>query len=96
MFPLILMAAYNTNGTTQAIDVPHIDFLHPAIFSLYIFGTFGGATVQLQASYDGVNYVNVPGASTSTATVLTVTINAVKMRCVVSGGTAASITAALM
>jgi len=80
------------NGTGSAV---------PGFFtdkaSLYVSGTFGGATVTLEASPDdGTTWVPVNGVSVTAATVLTIDLVATQVRGVVTGGTAEAVDAQII
>lgn len=60
------------------------------IYTLYAYGTFNGATVKFQASYDGTTYIDITNASYTSAKVDNLTINANFIRAVISGAGAST------
>lgn len=80
-----------TNGNSASLA-------HPGgPLGLIVRGTFGGATVKLQISDNGANWVDITDALfTSEAAVLLVVPGGAILRASISGGTAASLTVALI
>lgn len=82
---------YTTNGNSSSL-------IHAGgTVALVVRGTFGGATVKLQISDDGSNWVDITDASftSAAAKLLTVPTGAI-LRANIAGGTAASLTVAII
>jgi hypothetical protein len=68
--------------------------------AVQISGTFGGATVKMQASNDGTTFADIKdihntAVSTSAAAIFEISSSAVYLRPAISGGTGDSVTATL-
>ena len=58
--------------------------------TIYIYGTFGGATVTVEISHDGTNWFNTGIAATAKG-VFNLEFRAQYMRAIVAGGTGSAI-----
>ena len=86
-----LFTGQAADGTSEEFALP-VDFSGGFSYhSVYIFGTFGGGQVTLQASPDGTNWVNIPDSPSSAANIVNLHIRMQKIRAVLSGSTGASI-----
>lgn len=82
----LLNNAGNGNGTTYAIPESG-NRNKEAIRTLFVYGTFDGATVKLQASSDeGSNWIDVPDASFTAAGAVNIVGHLPHVRGVVTGG----------
>lgn len=57
------------------------------IYTVHAYGTWGGATVKIQGSLDGVTYIDITNASYTSDTLDNLTINTCFLRAVLSGAT---------
>jgi len=80
-----------TNGNSSSV-------VHPGgTLGLIVRGTFGGATVRLQISDDGANWVDINDAFfTAASAQLLIVPGGALLRATITGGTAASLTVALI
>lgn len=91
---LLLSAAAGGNGATfQIRQWGNRELEH--LYTLFVWGTFGGATVTLEISFDGVEWFPVSGVSITAKTVVNVEFRAQYVRAVVTGGAGVSINALL-
>lgn len=92
--PVVLLAARTTNGTGTAVSVPiGTNALRNAPISLYATGTFNGAVITLEASFDGVTYVPVTGLTITAIGVTNLDISASHLRAIVASvGASTSVT----
>lgn len=65
------------------------------LYTFYVWGTFGGATVTLEISFDGVEWFTVTGISITVRTVINAEFRARFVRAVVTGGAGQAIDAFL-
>lgn len=65
------------------------------MYTLFVWGTFGGATVTVEISPDETNWFPVSGVSITDKVALNLEFRARFVRAVVTGGTAPSIQALL-
>jgi hypothetical protein len=87
----VTIATISANGTSSAVagTVFGTERRHSDTWSLYLQGTLGGGSYQLQASADGTNFVNV-GSPMTTAGVYQQTVFALQVRIVTTGATSPS------
>ena len=91
----LLTAAANGNGaTTEIKQWGNRELVR--LFTLFVFGTFGGATVTLQISPNGTDWFTVSGVSITSASAINVEFRAPYVRAVVSGGTGEAVDAILL
>lgn len=90
---ILLTAATNGNGTSKQIPAANERGFIPKRFSysLYVTGTFGGATVTLEGSADDITFVAIPNASFTAASTTNIEFYGNFLRGVVTGGTGESI-----
>ena len=86
-----LFSARTTNGNSSSVSHPG----GPAL--LVVRGTFDGATVKIQVSDDGTNWVDLQYASftAATAVIMDLPINTLIRANVASAGAGTSITVAI-
>lgn len=86
-----LFSASTTNGNSASV-------IHPGgTLALVVRGTFGGATVKLQISDNGADWVDITDASfTSAAAKLLTMPTGALLRGNIAGGSGASLTVALI
>lgn len=65
------------------------------LYTLFVWGTFGGATVTLQISPDGVEWFDVSGVSVTAKGALNVEFRARFVRAVITGGAGVTLQALL-
>lgn len=65
------------------------------LYTLFVWGTFGGATVTFEISFDQVEWFAVTGVTVTAKTVINVEFKARFCRAVVTGGAGPSIQAFL-
>lgn len=84
--PLLIMCAAQANGNSTAVKMDRSSYNYRD-GSLYVDGTFNGATVQLQASPDdGTTWFDVTGGSFTSKQAKELSISATHLRINVSGG----------
>jgi phage baseplate assembly protein gpV len=67
------------------------------LYTLYVFGTFDGATFTLEVTPDnGTTWFTVPSTNVTVKSVMNVEFKATHVRGVVTGGTAPAINAVLI
>lgn len=92
----LLSAAGTGNGKTIQLPSPHHQGAKQ-FRTLYVWGTFSGATVALELSPDGLNWFTVTNADNITAkSVLNIEFKAPYARATVTGGGAPSINSVLL
>ena len=88
----LLTAAGNGNGTAVPIrgwgnrELSHL-------YTLFVWGEFGGGTVTLEISPDGTNWFEVSDVALTAAGCINVEFRAPHVRAVVSGGTDSAVDA---
>jgi hypothetical protein len=83
---LTLLTNQTANGNGPAVSGNlGTNALRHAPVTLYALGVFGGATIKVQASPDGQNWVEVPSLSITAPTVINLDVSASMLRAVVSG-----------
>lgn len=65
------------------------------LYTLFVWGTFGGAIVTLEISFDGVEWFAVSGVNITAKTALNVEFRARFVRAVVTGGAGVTLQALL-
>jgi hypothetical protein len=65
------------------------------LYTLFVWGTFGGATVTLEISFDGVEWFAVSGVSVTAKSALNVEFRARFVRAVITGGAGVTLNALL-
>jgi len=84
--PLLVLCAAQANGTSTAVKMDRSSYNYRA-GSIYVSGTFDGATVQLEATPDdGTTWFNVSGGSFTAKEAKELSISATHLRVTVSGG----------
>jgi len=73
------------NGNGDALELPK-GAHRRSVGTLYVWGTFDGATVKIQASPNGVDWLDITGVSYTSETVENLEIVANSIRAVVTGG----------
>lgn len=81
----LLTAAGNGNGTALELKSWGSRELS-RLYTLFVYGTFDGATVTFQISPDNSNWFTVTGISITAAAAVNAEFRAQYARCVVSGG----------
>ena len=94
---LTLLSNATTNGDGPIITSVYLDAHNRAApLTLYISGSFAGATITLYASPDGSLWLPVPNAVFTTAQIANLDIGAMQIKAVVTGaasGTSLSVVA---
>lgn len=91
----LLTAAAAGNGAS--LQVRPIGNKYNYLYTLYVYGTFDGATFTLEISPDnGTTWFTVPNTSVTAKSVLNVEFKSTHVRGVVTGGTAPAIDAELI
>jgi hypothetical protein len=95
----LLTAAGAGNGA--AVQIRNLNREKHQLYTLFVYGTFGGATVTLQISPDGpdvtpTTWVDVLDVTITDASAINVEFRANWVRAVVTGGAAQSIDAKLI
>jgi len=84
--PLSILCKSQTNGTSDVVKMDRSSYNYRS-GSIYVSGTFNGATVQLQASPDdGTTWFDVTGGSFTSKEAKELSISATHLRVDVSGG----------
>ena len=82
----LLENASNGTGTSHSTR-EDLNRFRTTVKTLYVYGTFDGATVKLQISPDNSNWFDVPDADTITVqSVMNIQSRGIAYRGVVSGG----------
>lgn len=84
---ITLLSNQGAAGNGPVVPLQPNPSLRRAEYSLYVWGTFSGATVTLQASPDGENFVPVPNISITAPGEQPLDLQAVAVQAVVTGGT---------
>ena len=88
----LLTAASNGNGTSKRmVDHSFGNVAKRFSYSVYVFGTFGGATVTLEGSHDDSTFIEIPNASWTVNATTNIEFYGNFLRGVVTGGTGESI-----
>ena len=91
---LLLSNASGGNGTTFEIrQWGNRELNH--LYTLFVWGTFGGATVTLEISHNGTDWFTVSGVSITAKTALNVEFRARYVRAVITGGAGVTLNALL-
>lgn len=90
-----LLSARTTDGNGTALTMNSTGSrLNSMIHTVYVYGTFDGCTVKLQASLDNSTWIDITSASYTAATIANITINTNYIRAVVSNdGASTSVSA---
>jgi hypothetical protein len=90
-----LLDARTTDGNGTALPLNATGSrLNSMIHTVYVYGTFDGCTVKIQASLDNSTWIDITNASYTTAKVDNITINTNYIRAVVSNdGASTSVSA---
>lgn len=91
----LLTAAGAGNGTAVTISEWGNRY-NSRIYTLFVWGTFGGSTVTLEISPDNSNWFPVAGISITAAGAVNAEFRAPYVRAVVTGGAAQAVDALLL
>ena len=80
----LLFNARTTDGNSDPYEIPARKVGASRIFTVHVFGTFNGATVTLEVSYDGSTYIAIPSASWTSASVQNLDIRTRYIRAVIA------------
>jgi len=84
----MLLLSNSGNGTGTAVLIRDgRNKRSSSLYTVYLSGTFDGATAKLQSTPDdGTTWHDIPDATATAATVINVEIRTTGLRAVVSGG----------
>jgi hypothetical protein len=94
--PWVVFSSVTANATTPMVSLARVAErarLRP--WTLYVYGTFGGGSVQMQASPDGVNWVNL-GTPITQPSVAAFDVTANFLQAVIAGASSPSLTAVVL
>ena len=93
----LLTAASNGNGASkQMVDHSQGNISKRFSYSIYVYGTFGGATVTLEGSHDDSTWIAITNASWTAKATTNIEFYGNFLRGVVTGGTGESINMVLV
>lgn len=83
-----LLNLRTTDGNGTALQLNHRQTDTNAVCSLHMWGTFGTATLKIQGSPDGVNWLDIPNSNAPTtytyAGIVNIVLKAAYLRAVVA------------
>ena len=86
---ILAVATTNANGPSVKMN-PRI-METSGIFTVYVWGTFGGVSIKLQASPDGSEWFDIPDTTYTIKGIYNVICKAAYLRGVTTGGSGASV-----